>query len=238
MSQQPTTQSTCAEADLQLAVSDINPRCVQSSYRAAPHITLAKLSRDYMIKYKTLYDRSNGVSAGNRGGHNTRLTKEEDEGLKKYFWFLVRICCPPGKKDIVFGANQLLKKRGELAVSKDWGRRYLKRNKVLFKALRAKTLAAERKAVHQREEIQTHFYDFKAVLEEFGILKDNVWNFDEVGFRIGVLLRRMVIVPADVKAVYIADPDNRESLTSLECVSAAGKSIESLSNCTLTSRAR
>src|ERR1700712_1758054 len=133
MSQQPTTQSTCAEADLQLAVSDINPRCVQSSYRAAPHITLAKLSRDYMIKYKTLYDRSNGVSAGNRGGHNTRLTKEEDEGLNKYFWFLVRIGCPPGKKDIVFGANQLLKKRGEPAVSKDLGRRYLKRNKVLFR---------------------------------------------------------------------------------------------------------
>ncbi|KAH7348668.1 hypothetical protein BKA65DRAFT_398285, partial [Rhexocercosporidium sp. MPI-PUGE-AT-0058] len=55
----------------------------------------------------------------------------------------------------------------------------------------------------------------------------DVWNFDKVGFRIGCLRGRLVIVPADVKAVYLVDLDNRESITSLECVSAAGKYIES-----------
>lgn len=35
----------------------------------------------------------------------------------------------------------------------------------------------------------------------------------------------MVIVPADVKAIYLADPDNRESITALECCSAGGQSI-------------
>lgn len=54
-----------------------------------------------------------------------------------------------------------------------------------------------------------------------------MWNFDEIGFQIGCLLRRIVIVPADVKSIYLANPNNRESLTSLECVSAIGKSIES-----------
>jgi hypothetical protein len=55
-----------------------------------------------------------------------------------------------------------------------------------------------------------------------------VWNFDEIGFRIGCLRGRVVIVPADVKAIYLADPDNRESITVLECVSAGGNSISPL----------
>src|ERR1700712_537107 len=43
MSQQPTTQSACAEADLQLALSDINSRRVQSSYAKSDIIiTLAR----------------------------------------------------------------------------------------------------------------------------------------------------------------------------------------------------
>ncbi|TQS38397.1 hypothetical protein Golomagni_01097 [Golovinomyces magnicellulatus] len=96
----------------------------------------------------------------------------------------------------------------------------------LFKNLRAKNIQAERKACHQREEIQHHFNDFKTLLAEFYIRQD-VWNFDKVDFRIGCLRGRSVIVPADVKAVYIADPGNRESITSLECVSTTGKCIES-----------
>ena len=63
------------------------------------------------------------------------------------------------------------------------------------------------------------------MLQEYQIRQADVWNFDEIGFRIGCLRGRVVIIPADVKAVYLADPDNRESITVLECVSAGGQSI-------------
>jgi len=51
-------------------------------------------------------------------------------------------------------------------------------------------------------------------------------NFDEIGFRIGCLRGRVVIVPCDVKAVYLVDPDNRESVTALKCINAVGQVIE------------
>ena len=35
----------------------------------------------------------------------------------------------------------------------------------------------------------------------------------------------MLVVPADVKAIYLADPDNRESIIALERCSAGGLSI-------------
>lgn len=95
-------------------------KALQEYYNTpVPKPSLVKFSRKYYCSYNTLYSRFNRRQARNRGGHNTRLTKEEDEGLKKFLWFLVRIGAPPGKKDIVTAANNLLKKRGEPKVSKE-----------------------------------------------------------------------------------------------------------------------
>lgn len=66
---------------------------------------------------------------------------------------------------------------------------YLHRNKSLYKSLRSKTLANERKQAHQTEDIQRHLTDFKDMLEEYQIRQADVWNFDEIGFRIGCLKR-------------------------------------------------
>ncbi|KAL5319459.1 hypothetical protein ACEPPN_012513 [Leptodophora sp. 'Broadleaf-Isolate-01'] len=60
-------------------------KALQEYYDAPkPKPTLAKLARKHLIKYDTLYNRFNRRKAQNRGGQNTRLTKEEDEGVKKY----------------------------------------------------------------------------------------------------------------------------------------------------------
>jgi len=48
---------------------------------------------------------------------------------------------------------------------------------------------------------------------------------DETGFRIGVIAGRVVITHLTTKAVYLADPDNRESLTAIETVCADGSTI-------------
>jgi hypothetical protein len=43
-----------------------------------------------------------------------------------------------------------------------------------------------------------------------------------MGFRIGCLSSQLVLTYSNVKAVYIADPDNRELITSIECISTRG----------------
>jgi hypothetical protein len=48
---------------------------------------------------------------------------------------------------------------------------------------------------------------------------------DETGFRISVLNGKIIITYLNTKAVYLADPDNRESLTIIETISARGKAI-------------
>jgi hypothetical protein len=48
---------------------------------------------------------------------------------------------------------------------------------------------------------------------------------NKTGFRIGVIAGRIVIIHLITKAIYLIDPDNRESLTAVETIGANGSII-------------
>lgn len=77
----------------------------------------------------------------------------------------------------------------------------------------------------KKEDLQEHFQEFYDALITYGINIADIYNMDETGFRIGVVAGRIVITHLNTKAVYLADPDNRESLTSVETVCADGTAI-------------
>ncbi|PMD49486.1 uncharacterized protein K444DRAFT_549235, partial [Hyaloscypha bicolor E] len=88
-----------------------------------------------------------------------------------------------------------------------------------------KTLVQERKAAYRKKDLEEHFTEYYGVLEKYGICFEDIWNMDETGFCISVLNRKIVIIYLNTKAIYLADPDNRESLTIIKTVSAGGKVI-------------
>jgi hypothetical protein len=51
---------------------------------------------------------------------------------------------------------------------------------------------------------------------------------DETGFRIRCLHGRIVITHANTKAVYLADPDVRDWITTVETISAGGFTIPAM----------
>ena len=67
----------------------------------------------------------------------------------------------------------------------------------------------------------TYFYNnYKRCRDKWGILPDDIYNFDETGYMIGMLNNgSRVIVPADCKEVFIDNPNNRELVTATECCS-------------------
>ena len=108
-------------------------------YHNNPHVKQSVIARKFIVKYKSLRDRINGVNPGAlRGGHNTRLSRLEDEGLKKYMGFLARIGMPPSKSDIRHAADLILARKGEPPVLTEWACRWLKRNNDFYKTTRAK----------------------------------------------------------------------------------------------------
>jgi hypothetical protein len=108
-----------------------------------------------------------------------------------------------------------------------WASRWLQRNKEWFKTCRSKTLAAERKAVHTKKELEEHFERFRMAMQEFGIAREDLYNFDETGFRIGIAnSRRIVITHTTTKYVFLADPNNRDFITSVEYICGNGTAIK------------
>lgn len=95
----------------------------------------------------------------------------------------------------------------------------------MFKTIRAKTLAQERKLSHSRQDLEPHFQGFREACEKYGIVVSDIYNMDETGFRIGCIAGKIVITSLNTKAVYLADPDNRGSLTAVEVICADGSTI-------------
>src|ERR1700712_5830496 len=119
MSQQSTTQSTCAEADLHLAFSDINSRRVQSSYRAA---------RILNVPESTLKHRRAGRRLRRDCEANTkRLNKLEEDAIVRRILEESTRGFAPTKADIRAMADKLLHKRGSNPVGKDWVDNFVKR---------------------------------------------------------------------------------------------------------------
>lgn len=59
----------------------------------------------------------------------------------------------------------------------------------------------ERKNAHKPETFQTHFEDYRVAKTEKGIHNENIYNFDETGFRAGVGMDQWVITKDDTNQV-------------------------------------
>ena len=84
---------------------------------------------------------------------------------------------------------------------------------------------AERKVVYRKEDLEKHFNEFNDIMIKYGIDPLDVYNMDKTGFWIRVIIGRIVIIHLSTKAVYLVDPDNRESLTVVETICVDSNTI-------------
>jgi hypothetical protein len=178
----------------------------------------AVAARVHHLPYDKLLRWSKGMSSiESNGGHNKALTTEQEQALLLYIDCceeLGRLC---KRKHIKIGANTLLALSGSpFHVSKSWTTRFIKRTKCLRHW--TKPLLAQRKAAQKRDNIELHFEKFRRRYEKLHMKPENLYNFDETGFRIRCLASQIVFTRTD-RQVYISDLDNRELVTSMESIS-------------------
>jgi hypothetical protein len=65
-------------------------------------------------------------------------------------------------------------------------------------------------------------------VSEYDIVQDDIYNMNEIGFRIECINRRYVIIYTNIKAVYLADPNCRDWITTIEIISADGFTISTM----------
>ena len=104
-------------------------------------------------------------------------------------------------------------------VEKHWITRFLKRNSRLHKRRQA-SLTAKRKNAHNMKKIERHFRRFRACMNAFDVKEKNLYNMNEIDFRINCGKSHIVITLKSRKKLYMIDFDNRDYIISIEYISA------------------
>ena len=188
---------------------------------------IAQTARVYMISEKKLRNRVKGVpSRLNNSNASKWLTNEQEYALQAILNRLDASGFPPRIRMLTSIANSLLRRahQGEdppPTVSHMWAPRWLAKHPE-WNVGKGKPLATDRKNAHEPEELQKWFDLYKSTKEEYGIHDHDVANVDETGFRVGVGKQHKVLSKDKHRRIYISDPDDRDYLTVVECVSGNG----------------
>ena len=167
------TPSAGIEKRLQQAIKAVRTGQINTFPQAAKH---------YYVDYDLLIARSHGRPTNHiKGGQNKKLTEEEDQSLRRYCERCIIAGDPPERYHIKAAANSICCATGKKPVSKPWLTRWIKRNPDLLKKKKSKSLATERKATHEIEEIREYFRRFERARDKYEIKPENYWNFDETG---------------------------------------------------------
>ncbi|CBF76571.1 hypothetical protein AN4877.2 [Aspergillus nidulans FGSC A4] len=190
------------EGRLLLAVQAIKKKEITSIREAA---------RRFNVPESTLRTRLRGTTnraESRANGH--KLTEIEEEVLKQWILSLDLRGAAPTKAHVREMANILLAKRGSTpiqTVGQKWVYNYTQRHPELESRL-SRQYDCQRAKQENPKVIQAWFNTVRATIEQYGILPDDIYNFDETGFAMGLCAHQK--------------PGNREWVTAIESISASG----------------
>jgi hypothetical protein len=172
-----------------------------------PDELVATVARIFKINERTLRSRMRRQSQppGKRGGQNKLLSEAQNESIHRY----IRRSYEAGygaTKAMVFEAIAELK-RAEIplkpAPSKTWFYDWIKAQTPFFHTIKTRPIDRVRVSAHNLDDVRSWFREYKDFCEEVGVKKEDIYNFDEVGFRVGVAPGQEVLVPSHIKEVCL-----------------------------------
>ncbi|CBF76072.1 hypothetical protein AN3478.2 [Aspergillus nidulans FGSC A4] len=205
------------EGRLLLAVQAIKKKEITSIREAA---------RRFNVPESTLRTRLRGTTnraESRANGH--KLTEIEEEVLKQWILSLDLRGAAPTKAHVREMANILLAKRGSTpiqTVGQKWVYNYTQRHPELESRL-SRQYDCQRAKQENPKVIQAWFNTVRATIEQYGILPDDIYNFDETGFAMGLCAHQKVITKSESCGRRpVLQPGNREWVTAIESISASG----------------
>lgn len=212
-----TQNSIQQEGRVLLAISSLKKKEISNIREAA---------RLYDVPRTTLQRRLNGtINRAEKQANCLKLTKEEEESLIRWILSLDQRGAAPRPSHVQDMANILLSNRGSSKtqpIGKNWVYNFIKRHDEL------KTRFS-RKYNHQRAKcedpnlIKEWFNRVQITIMQYGIAYEDIYNFDETGFAMGLIATAKVVTRAETAGrPALLQPGNREWVTAIECVNAMG----------------
>jgi hypothetical protein len=122
-------------------------------------------------------------------------------------------------------ANRLLADRDASPVGKRWASNFVKRQPEL-KTRFQRRYDYQRAKCEDPTVIRNWFRLVENTIAKYGIRSDDIYNFDETGFMMGVIASGMVVTGAERRGTAKSvQPGNREWITVIQAINAEGRAI-------------
>jgi hypothetical protein len=194
-----------------------------------PNIKAFTLSRN--LPYQRLLARYKGrPSLSNRRPNGRKLDESQESALCRYIDFLDSIYLPPKRPAIAAAANAILASchtddsTKPPTIGSHWLQRFLRRHPE-YLVRRQRAIDIERKKCLDRQVAREWFDSYQETIAQYGITTDDIWNFDETGFNIGVGRDQWIITREPKRQISGGFSTNREYATVIEAISATGATI-------------
>ena len=188
-------------------------------------------ARTYNVPYQRLLARYKGrPSLSERRPNGRKLDEAQESALCRYIDYLDSIYIPPSRQDIAATANEILT-AGHVdpsspapTIGGHWLNRFMKRHPE-YHIRRQRAMDIERKKCLDKDTAREFFAKYQEVITSHGIPPEDIWNFDETGFNIGVGRDRWIITREPKRQISSGINSNREYATVIEAISATGIAI-------------
>jgi len=217
MSQQQNAPAPNQEGRIELALLAYYNREFKSLRRAA---------NAFSVPSSTLTDRYNGIAyLPDRRNGRYKLTSTEEQTIVRYILDLDSRGFSPRLCEVADMADKLLTARGAEPVGKHWAERFVTRSGELKMAF---TRAKDRQRIQQEdpEVIGAWFQLITDTKSKYGVHDDDIHNFDETGFQMGVIGSMKVVTGSERRRrPDLIQPGDREWVTVIQSICAAGYAI-------------
>jgi hypothetical protein len=206
--------TTSKEAQLLLAL-----RAIEKD----PKLSIRRAAIYYNVPLSTLSTRRKGTpSRRDSPPKSAKLTKLEEKVIVERILDLDSRSCAPRISGVREMANLLLASRGAEPVGTNWAHRFIARHPEL-KMRQVRRYEYKRALCEDPDAIHAWFSLVRNIIAKHGIADEDIYNFDETGFAMGVISTGKVVTSSKKAAkAKLIQPGNREWVTVIQGVGATG----------------
>ena len=191
-----------------------------------PKLSVRKAAALYNVSRTTLTCRRNGrCPRTDKSANSLKLTILEEEAIVKRALELDAQGFPVRISGVEDMANRLLRDRNASSVGTKWVQRFISRQPQL-KTQMSRSYDNQRALCEDPEKIEKWFCLVRNTIAKYGVRDEDIYNFDETGFLMGIIGKTLVVTSSDRTAnAKLIQPGNREWVTVIQGVNSQGWTI-------------
>ncbi|KAH7464010.1 hypothetical protein FOMA001_g17859 [Fusarium oxysporum f. sp. matthiolae] len=192
-----------------------------------PKLTIGRAAKIYEVGRMKLWRRQQGIqSRCDWIPKSRKLTDLEEQIIVQFLLDLDSRGFPSRHRDVEEMANRLLADRDASLVGKCWDINFIKRQPEL-KTCFQRRYDYQRAKCEDLTIIRNWFRLVENTIAKYGIRSDDIWNFDETGFMMGVISSGIVVTSSERRGnPKSVQPGNREWVTAIQAINAEGQAID------------